>query len=241
MHGVAKTGEILMSKIAKPANLLGSRWEFGLDYYKIFSVDTDAFNRLTTAPTQKQCLAVAGLIVDSLPWMLDDYDDQVDRTKWPLTPELLAAEIQKRLSSKDWYADFKSGDAEIWNTLLEEMIAYDHKAIGLGNRLETSDLLDARVVAMASRKGAKLFSPKKFGRAGFRHQSRLRFDPQFIYSIHSPAETKQLFIELEKIAPYFEQLPDEKSCDRDMFESGLLNPLRRIVKAGRSMWVQLEH
>jgi len=49
-----------------------------------------------------------------------------------------------------------------------------------------------------------------------------------------------LLRQLGKAVAHFETLPDEEDGDRDQFFQGLLEPVRRIVAAGRVMWVQTD-
>jgi hypothetical protein len=210
--------------------------------YFIYSLDSDVFRKLTTAPTKEQALVLADSIIDDLADLLDEYGDgdAADPAKWPLDREALAESIRKRLASRDWYADLTMGDAAIWDNLLYNLSDEAGETIGIDFQCENDGFLYWDAAEIAAEHGAPMMAEPKFGNSGFRHSGKSRGDIQLMYTFYLPAQTEKLLRQLEKAVPHFETLPDEEDGDRDQFFQGLLEPVRRIVAAGRVMWVQTD-
>lgn len=208
--------------------------------YFIYSADANVFHQLTTSPTKRQCLAMAESIADDVEYMLDEYEDEADPDKWPSDAADLAESIRARLIRADWYGDLTAGDAEIWNTILHELTGETGAEVGLDLRSENDGFLYWDAPALAAKKGAKLMAEPVFGNSGFRFTGKSSSDIDLMYSIHLPERTRELLAQLEAVVPHFEKLPDVPDGDRDQFFRGLLEPVRRIVAAGRVMWVQAD-
>jgi hypothetical protein len=210
--------------------------------YYIYSLDADAFEQLTASPTREQALVLADSILDGLEDALEEYgDDQAaDPSKWPLDRKSLADRIQKRLASADWYADLTYGDAAIWDDMLHNLQDEPGEKLGIDFQCENDGFLYWDAAAIAARHGAPMMAEPKFGNSGFRYSGKSKGDIDLMYSFYLPAQTQILLKQLEKAVPHFETLPDDEDGDRDQFFRGLLEPAKRIVEAGRVMWVQTD-
>jgi len=211
--------------------------------YFIYSLDADAFQQLTTAPTMKQCQIIAEAVVDDLESALDEYDGRqaADTAKWPTAVGPLAAAIQKRLAAHDWYADLTMGDAAIWDGLiLRSWEDEPGEQLQLGFECENDGDVYWDVAKLAARRGASMMAEPAFGNAGFRYSGASRSRLQLAYTLYPPADVERLRDQLEQVAPHFESLPDDDMGTRAQFFDGLLEPVRKIAAAGRVMWVQTD-
>lgn len=204
----------------------------------LYTLDADAFEQLTSAPTKSQCLSAADLVLDELDDMLSEYDgdDAADPDKWPTDRLTLAKAIRKRLVSPDWYADLTMGDAAIWSDLVFQMIQDD----GMDFQNENDGLLYWDAAALAVRHGAATMAESSFGRAGYRYSGVSVTDVDLMYTVFEPDHVRDLLDELEAVAPHFEKLPATPEGDRDQFFRGLLEPVRRAAADGRVLWVQTD-
>jgi hypothetical protein len=204
----------------------------------LYSLDADAFEQLTTAPTKGQCLAAADAVLDDLEDLLSEYDgdDAADPDKWPLDRLALAKAVRKRLVSPDWYVDLTLGDGAIWSDLVFQLIQED----GTDFRNENDGFLYWDAAATAAKNGAPTMAEPSFGRAGYRYTGVSVTDLDLMYTVFEPDEVQQLLDELEVAAPHFEALPATPEGDRDQFFRGLLEPVRRVAAEGRVLWVQTD-
>lgn len=214
--------------------------------YFIYSIDADVLEQLTTSPTKEQALILADSLLDDfgLEDALEEYEEEglVDPSKWPLDREALADRIRERLALADWYADLAYNDTTIWdNGLLYEGLAGEAgEELGIDFQAENNGELYWDAAETAARRGASMMDGSKFGNSGFRYSGKSKGDIDVIYSFYLPAETQALLKQLELVAPHFETLPDEEGGEREQFFLGLLEPVRKIVEAGRVMWVQTD-
>lgn len=191
--------------------------------YNICSLDADVFEKLTTSPTREQSLILADAVLDGLDVELREFsgENEADPKKWPTDRELLAASIQIRLGSADWYADFTIGDASIWdNCLLRALMDEPGEQLGIDFRMENDGFLYWDVAEAAAQHGAPMMAEPKFGNSGFRYSGKSRTELELLYTIHLPADVQKLLHQLETAVPYFETLPDDEDGDRMQFFEG---------------------
>lgn len=204
----------------------------------LYSLDAEAFEQLTAAPTKAQCLSGADAMLEDLEERLGDYDgdEAADPDKWPLERLPLAKAIRARLISPDWYSDLTTGDAAIWDDMVFQLVQDD----GMDFRNDNDGLLYWDAARIAAQNGAATMAEQPFGRAGFRHTGVSAGDLDLMYTVFLPDHVAQLLEELEAAAPHFETLPSTPEGDRDQFFRGLLEPVRRIAAEDRVLWVQTD-
>lgn len=207
--------------------------------YFLYSLDAAIFHQLTTSPTKAQGLALADGFVDEVEVYFDEYEgeDAADPKKWPLRRAALGESIRKRLAAPDWYADLTAGDRVIWDGILDGLTGEPGETIGIDFRCENDGILDWDTATLAANQGASMMADPRFAHSGYRcaPEARVHLGPN--YSFYLPPETRQLLEQLENVSPHFPTSPKGKSKDPHPFFQGLLEPVRRIVKAGRVMQV----
>ena len=204
----------------------------------IYSLDSSAFESLTTTPTLEQGLILADALLEELEDLLDELDGEATPETWPLEREELAVLIQKRLASSDWYSGLSPGDANIWAFTLRRLMYEAGEKLGVDFRCDNDGFLYWDAAKIAAKHGAPMMGEPVFGGSGYRYLGQPRGEQDLNYSIYLPEKTRQLLGQLESAASHFETLPDEEDGDRDQFFRGLLEPVRIIVADNRVMWVQ---
>jgi hypothetical protein len=210
--------------------------------YFLYSLDGNVFSQLTTSPTRPQALALADAVLDELQGMIDDFLKPEETSIWSTSREALAEVIQTRLGLSDWYSDLVHGDAVIWEYIIGSLDDKAGKKIGIRYKCENDGYLYWDAPRMAAERGATLMAAAQFGHSGFRYFGvpSNKYSSFPMYSMWTADQTRELLSQLEAVTPYFSTLPDGEGSDRDQFFKGLLEPVQRVVRQNRILWVQTD-
>ncbi len=198
--------------------------------YYLYSICSNVFSQLTTAPTDQQARFVAEALLD----VVQESDlNEEDLAKWPTELEALGTEVKKRLASSDWYSDLTYAQAAMWDDMLHGFND------DLGERLNLDfqcasdwesiywDCAEAATV-----QGATMMAERLFGGSGYRYFSKPKSEWNVypMYTFYEPKRVRELLAQLEPIASWFEDQDDE---EQEEFVEGLLEPVRKTAAASR--------
>ncbi len=198
--------------------------------YFIYSLDLGTFEQLTTQPTKDQGLAFADEFLEHI-------DDYAEYYGWPVDRDHLADFIMGQLSSEIWYSRAKGDD--IHEDIVHSLQHKPGKTIGIDFQCEnlTDALLYWDAAELACEHGATKLESSVFGKGGYRNAELHSETP--IYRIYMPEDAQELLRELGTVEQHFTSHPDEET--RAQFFEGLLEPVQRVVSAGRVLWVQTDY
>lgn len=212
--------------------------------YSMTSFDGQVFQQLTTAPTIEQATLFAEAVGDVKQRLEDaaEYNKrrEPDPALWPLDRKALAEVIRKRLASPDWYADFSSGDAEIWDRVIMDLHGPLGEQLGLHVDFYDDAMIWWNAAWIAAKNGAAMMEESKFGCSGFRYSGKSRSKLNLMYSLYLPSQVQELLKQLETAAPHFEALPDEEEGDRHQFFRFLLEPVRDAAMRARVLCIRTD-
>ena len=207
--------------------------------YYLYSIDSGVFTQLTTNPTKENGLIIADALLEELEDFLEDIEDEADVAFWPQEREALADLIVKRLAMPDWYADLSLDNAEMWDNVLLMLQDDAGDELGLNFECAKYESVYWDCAELAAAQGATMMAEPNFGGSGFRYSVQPA-DKEFMYSIYTPQQAKELLAQLQSVESHFIGLPDEPESPREQFFEGLLPPVTNAVENNRFLWVQTD-
>lgn len=201
--------------------------------YFIYSLDGNAFEQLTSNPTDEHATIIAGALAE-----LVDGSEQ-----FPEDITALATAIKSRLASADWYADLDEEDAEIWDDFVFMLTDELGEQLNIGFECTDYESIYWDCAEECVKQGVALLSEPTFGSSGFRFHGELSYDYGYhrIYSIFEPATVRTLAEQLTAVKSHFENLPDdEEGSVSEQFMNGLLTPILDAAERGRYIFVQTD-
>ncbi|WP_425395930.1 hypothetical protein [Aeoliella sp.] len=210
--------------------------------YFLYTIDNDAFTRLTTSPTKEDGDALADFILEELEDYLDDFDDESDAKMWPADRDGLSALIVKRLALPDWYSDLTYDNANMWDNVLFALQDEPGEQIGLDFQCYDYESIYWDCAEIATEQGASMMAEPTFGSSGFRYFGKpsTEYAVYPMYSLLVPDKAKELLAQLQAVEPYFSSLDEGEGMPREQFFEGLLPPVRSAVENNRALWVQTD-
>lgn len=201
--------------------------------YFIYTLDGDAFSKLTTSPTDEQAMALARNI-----------HDRIGTSKaWPKDINALAAAIKARLTQNDWYGDLSPEDAEVWDDVVFSLCGDTGKEVGIGFECSDYESIYWDCAEEAAGNGAEMLQEPIFGSSGYRFAGPLAHDYGYhrIYSIFRADDVQRLLSQLQSVESHFADLPDDgDGCVREQFFEGLLPPVKYAAENNRCIFVQTD-
>jgi len=210
--------------------------------YFLYTIDNDAFTRLTTSPTKADGDALADFIVEELEDYLEDVDDESDAEMWPKDRNGLSALIIKRLAMPDWYSDLSCDNANMWDNVLFALQDEPGEEIGIDFQCSDYESIYWDCAEIAAKQGASMMAELAFGSSGFRYFGKpsSEYSNYPMYSLFGLDKTKELLTQLDAVESHFASLADGEGTPREQFFEGLLPPVRTAVENGRVLWVQTD-
>lgn len=210
-----------------------SRGAVAVAGYYIYSIDPEVFKQLTTEPTPEQAQILADQILDD--------SEIAAESIFNLERDPLAAAIQERLASDDWYSDLSYADGLVWESIIELIRESASESLGIELHTDTDfDSVYWDVCEQAVKHGAKAMAEPNFGNSGFRFFGKPtnEHNPFPMHSIHTPEETKELYKQLRSVQ---HQFGDDVDLDTsEEFHEALLLPVQIAAENGRYLWVQTD-
>lgn len=201
--------------------------------YFMYSFDADAFEQLTTRPTEEQALFLATNVIEGIEE--SDY--------WPQDIPALATAIRTHLAKPDWYAGLSEEDAEIWDSVVFTFVGESGSELGLDFQCSDYESIYWDCAEEVVAQGGTMFREPVFGNSGFRFHDKLDHDYGYfrIYSIYTPEQVKKLLHQLQQVEPHFASLTDrEEGSVYDQFFEGLLPTIKEVADNKRVLFIQTD-
>lgn len=204
--------------------------------YFLYSLDGDAFSRLTTTPTDAQAAALARPLLTGSDW--DDGRNGLAAAGWPTDLPGLTAFLKSRLAAADWDAGLTADGSGLWCEVVDLFGKSPGEACGLGYRAHSDREVSWDVSEFCAARGAPTLTEPAFGNRGFRAS---RPDHFHEYSLHPPDRVAALLSELRTVEPHAAALPDDaEGSVWHQFFHDLLPVVERVAAAGRVLWVRTD-
>jgi hypothetical protein len=209
--------------------------------YFLYTLDTDVFSQLTSAPTRQQGDAIAAFVGEEIDGYRDDCDDP-QAFRWPADRAALATLIIERLALPDWYSDLSYDDASIWDSVIFSLQDEPGQSIGIDFQCSDYESIYWDCAEIAAKHGATMMAEPQFGSRAFRYFGKptSKYSIYPMYSLYLPDQTRKLLTQLDSVTAHFEGLPDGEGAPREQFFEGLLPTVRDAVAARRVLWVQTD-
>lgn len=220
--------------------------------YIIYSLDRDKFQSFVNNPTDKQLLAFAEIISDSLDGNDDEFEEGDPVQDWPSEPEELCGLVKKRLARQDWYADLSDAGKSIWDAAIFGFCCHtDPNSVGF--RVDHDGVywdvveLAWKHLEVAPDQISPNVALSAFGRRPYRYnppatEGQAQDDEDFdawdpMHSMHTPDEVRKIAEELKTAAPTIERSRNQQAIhDYD----SLLPIMEKLAAEGRMLFVQTD-